>query len=105
MFQNNYFKVNSEKSQVLLTMGDKIKYNVGRSLICEETTVKLLGITVENKISFEPYLNIVREKVSHKLHALLRISYYNFQCKRTITIQTFVTWQLLLVGMDVPSRK
>ena len=106
MFQNNYFKVNSERSsQVMLTTGNKLKFNVGGSLTCDETTVKLLGITVDNKLSFEPHLNTVCKKVNHKLHALPRISNYISQYKHRITMKTFVTWQLLPVGMDVPQQK
>ena len=36
--------------------------------------VKLLGITVENKLSFEPNLNEICKKVSQKIHALSRFS-------------------------------
>lgn len=72
----------------MLTTGDKLKFNVGGSLTCDETTV-----TAENKLSFEPHLNTVCKKVSHKLHALPRISNYISQCKHTIT-KMLVTWQL-----------
>ena len=36
--------------------------------------VKLLGVTVDNKLSFEPHLNLVCNKVSQKLQALARVS-------------------------------
>ena len=74
-FEN--LKANSGKLQVMLKMDDdKLETNVGCSLIYNETTVKLLGVTVANKLSFEPHLNTVRKKVSHKLHALARVSNY-----------------------------
>ena len=57
-----YLKSNSEKSQVLLTTDDKLKFKVGNSLIFTKTTVKQLGTTIENKISFESYLNTVYKK-------------------------------------------
>ena len=69
----------------MLTMDDKLETNVGGSFICNETTVKLLGVTVANKLSFKPHLNTVGKKVSHKLHALARVSNYISQRKLRIT--------------------
>ena len=48
-----HLKSSGEKSQALLTMDDKLKFKVGNSLIFSKTTVKQLGMTIENKISFE----------------------------------------------------
>ena len=60
---NSVNKVNNGKSQVMLTKDDKWKINAWGSLICNETTVKLLGVTVENKLFFELHLNTVCKKV------------------------------------------
>ena len=51
----------------MLTTDYKLKNNVWASLICSETTIKLFGMTVDNKHSFDQHLNRVRKKVSHKL--------------------------------------
>ena len=63
----------------MLTADDKLKINVGDSLIGNETRAKLFGMSVDNKPSFGPHFNTVCKKVSPKLHALARISNYNCQ--------------------------
>ena len=51
----------------MLTTGNKLKINLKDSLISNEKIVKLLGVTVDNKLSFEPHLNLVCKKISQKL--------------------------------------
>ena len=63
-FHDNYLKVDSVKSHVMLTTDNKLKINVKGSPISNEKMVKLLGVTVENKLSLEPHLNLVCKKVS-----------------------------------------
>ena len=72
-FHDNYLKANSGKSHVMLTTDNKLKINVKGSPISNEKIVKLLGVTVDNKFSFEPHLNLVCKKVSQKLHALAKV--------------------------------
>ena len=47
-------KANSGKSYVMITTVNKLKINVKGSPIGNEKIVKLLGVTVDNKLSFEP---------------------------------------------------
>ena len=49
---------------------NKIKINVKGSPIRNEQIVKLLGVTVENKLSFEPHLNLVCKKVENSMPLL-----------------------------------
>ena len=72
-FHDNYLKDDSVKSHVMLTTDNKLKINVKGSPISNEKMVKLLGKTVENKLSLEPHLNLVCKKVSQKLHALAKV--------------------------------
>ena len=73
-FHDNYLKANSGKSHVMLKRGNKQKINVKGSPISDEKIVKLLGVTVDNELSFEPHLNLVCKKVSQKLHTLAMVS-------------------------------
>ena len=73
-FHDNYLKADSGKSHVMLTTDNKRKINVKGSAISNEKIDNLLGVTVDNKLSFEPRLNLVCKKVSQKLHALARVS-------------------------------
>ena len=58
-FRNSYLKANSGKSHVMSTTDGKSKFNVKGSMINNERTVKLLGVTLNNKLSFEPYPYLV----------------------------------------------
>ena len=58
----------------MFTTDNKLKINVKGSRISNEKIVKLIGVTVDNKLSFEPHLNLVFKKVSQKLHARLDLS-------------------------------
>ena len=89
-FHDNYLKANSGKSHVMLTTDNKLKINVKGSPISNEKIVKLLGVTVDNKFSFEPHLNLVCKKVSQKLHALAKVSKFIAKKKLRIIMKTFM---------------
>ena len=71
-FHGNYLKANSSKSHVMLTT-DKLQINVKGSLISNRKIVQLLGVAVDNRLSFKPHLNLICKKVSQKLHVLARV--------------------------------
>ena len=88
----------------MLTTDNKLKINVKGSPISNEKIVKLLGVTVDNKFSFEPHLNLVCKKVSQKLHALARVSKFISKKKTKSYHEGIynVAVQLLSFDMDVP---
>ena len=90
---DNYLKANSGKSNIMLTTDKKLKINVKGSSISNEKTVNLLGVTVNNKFSFEPHLNLVCKKVSQKLHALARVSKFISKKKLRVIMKAFIMSQ------------
>ena len=92
-FHDNYFKANSDKSHVMLTTDNKQNINVKGSPISNEKIVKSLGVTVDNKLSFEPHFNLVCKKVSQKLHALARVSKFISKKKLRVIIKAFIMSQ------------
>ena len=92
-FHDNYLKANSGKSHVMLTTDNKLKINVKGSPISNEKILKLLGVTVENKLSLEPHLNLVFKKVSQKLHALATVSKFISKKKIRAIMKAFITSQ------------
>ena len=54
----------------MLTTDNKLKINLKGSAISNEKIVKLLGVIVDNKLSFEPHLNLVRKNVKNSLPLL-----------------------------------
>ena len=51
-FRDNYLRTNSGKSHIMFTKYNGLKINVKGSLRSIEKLVKLLGVTVDNKLSF-----------------------------------------------------
>ena len=92
-FHDNYLRANSDKSHVMLTTGNKQKINVKGSRISNEKIVKLLGVTVDNKLSFEPRLNLVCKKVSQKLHILARVLKFISKKKLRVAMKAFIISQ------------
>ena len=70
-----------------------VRVNVGGNIVSNEKTVKLLSITVDNKLSFETLLNEICKKVRQILHALARISTLISQKKLIIIVRAFITSQ------------
>ena len=92
-FHDNYLKANSGKSHVMLTTDNKLKINVKGSPISNGKLVKLLGVIVDNKFSFESHLNLVCKKVSQKLHALARVSKFISKKKLKVVMKAFIMSQ------------
>ena len=69
-FNDNYFKC-----KLLVTNhSDDATLAINREHIKGSNSVKLLGITIDNKLEFNEHVPKLRNKVSTKLHALARIS-------------------------------
>ena len=77
----------------MLITANKLKINVKGSPISRKT-VKLLGVTVDNKLSFELHPNLVFIRVSQKLHALAIVSMYiSKKAKLRVIMKAFVMSQ------------
>ena len=74
-FKDNNFKMNPDKCKLLVTNhGSEVSLKVDGETITCSNSVKLLGITVDNKLDFNEHVSLICSKVSKKLHALARIS-------------------------------
>ena len=49
---------------------------IEKELIKASKSVKLLGITIDNKLNFNEHVTKVCDKVSQKLHILARVATY-----------------------------
>ena len=81
------------RSYVKLTAGDRLQINAKDSSLRNEKTVKLLGITVDNKLSFELHLKKLFKKISQKIYALARVSKFISQGKLSVIMRVFITSQ------------
>ena len=91
-FSDNGLQAKSGKSHVMLTTDNKLKINVKDSLTSNEI-VKLLGETVDNKLSFEPHFSLVCKKISQKIHALARVSKFISKKKLRFIVKAFILSQ------------
>ena len=66
---------------------------IGQSPLMESQNDKLLGITVDKKLSFQAHIDNVCKKAGQKLHALARVSKYMNEQQLRITMTSFVTSQ------------
>ena len=88
---NNYTRVNTGKSHLLLSGNSRATTAIDNSYIESEDKQVLLGITIDSNLTFENHINIISKKASLKLNALTRIApYMNIQKPRTI-MKSFVT--------------
>ena len=93
-FENNYMKLNESKCH-FLTSGspEHLWVKVGKEMIWESQSEKLLGMTVDKNLNFDLHLRLLCKKVSQKVSALARIvSILPFQ-KRHIILKTFIESQ------------
>ena len=75
--KDNYLQMNPDKCKLLITNHDEgTSITVDNEVIECSKSVKLLGITIDNKLNFREYATKLCKKASSKLHVLTRISNY-----------------------------
>ena len=90
---NNYMKVNTGKSHLLLSGNSRATATIDNSYIESEDEQVLLGITIDSNLTFENHINSICKKTSQKLNALTRIA-PDMNIEKQITImKSFVTSQ------------
>ena len=86
--------MNSDKCNLLITNHDEgIQAKIGDEVIIVRKSVKLLGITIDNKLNFNEHISKLCKKVSLKLHALARISNYMSSEKLRLIMKAFIESQ------------
>ena len=94
-FNKNYMKLNTEKCKFLIS-GNKFEecwIKVGESQIWESKNVKLLGVTIDNKLRFEKHIENLCKKANFKLNALSRLCKFLSFEKKKIIYKAFVEAQ------------
>ena len=93
-FRENYFQLNADKCHFLISNRSKdTLINVGDEIIECSNSVKLLGITIDNKLKFGEHVSKLCKKASQKIHALARISNFMSQDKLRIIMKAFIESQ------------
>ena len=88
-FRNNYFILNNDKCNLLITNHDEdVSLNLGNEIITGKKWVKLRGITIDNKLDFSEHVSSICRKANLKLHALARVSEFT---KELLDLFTMIT--------------
>ena len=88
-FEINEMKSNNDKSHLLIVNNFGNKINVANNVITGENSVKLLGVTIDNKLNFDEHVDKICKKANNKLHALSRIAKYLDATKLRLVMKTF----------------
>ena len=73
-FTDNLLKANPEKSHLVTNSAQEIQIYIGGMAISKSKSEKLLGIHIDNKLTFEPHVRSLCKKASQKLNAFARIA-------------------------------
>ena len=94
-FDDNGLKLNEGKCKLLILSRRNIDVSIkiGNATIRNTNSEKLLGITIDSKLTFNEHVKNLCKKASQKLHALARIANYMSQEKLRIIMKAFVTSQ------------
>ena len=90
----NGLKANPDKFHLLLNSTDLTKsIKVDKFDIFNSNSEKLLGITFDNKLTFNEHVSRLCKKASQKLHALVRVSRYMNTAKKRLIMKSFINSQ------------
>ena len=93
-FSDNYMKLNEDKCHLQISNHDEdVSAIIGKELNKGKTSVKLLGITTDNKLNFEEHVSKLCQEVSNKLHALGRVGNYMSTGNLKILTKAFIDYQ------------
>ena len=93
-FSDNYFKANPDKFHLLISNhSNNLTIKVEKEIVECCSSVKLLGVTIDNELKFDEHVSKLCKKASQKLHALARVSNYMSQDKLRMLMKAFIESQ------------
>ena len=92
--RNNALKANPEKFHLIMSNDDEtLSLKIDTFEIFNSKSKKLLGIVIDNNLSFKEHVTGLCKKASQKLHALARVTGYMDLEKRRIIMKAFIISQ------------
>ena len=92
--KNNGLKANPDKFHLLLSdPSETYSVNVGNCNVQNSKCETLLGIKIDNKLTFDDHVSTICSKASQKLHCLARIGNYMTLKQRKIIMRAFILSQ------------
>ena len=91
---DNGLKANPDKFHLLLSVkNQELSANIDNFDIYNKSSEKLLGITIDNKLTFNEHVSNICDKATQKLHALSRVANFMSEKQRQIVMKAFVLAQ------------
>ena len=86
--------MNPDKCKLLVTKNsDNVSVQIDSHCITGSNFVKLLGVKIDNTLSFNDHVSSLYKKASQKLHAIARVSPYLTTEKLRILLKAFIESQ------------
>ena len=92
-FRINEMKSNSDKCHLIIANETNMEAKIGNDTIKGTDSVKLLGITIDNKLKFSEHVSNLCKKANQKLHALARVSTFMNKKKLRMIMKSFIMSQ------------
>ena len=88
-FKDNLFKGNPDRCYLLVSTNEKTKINIGEFSIENSDYEKLLGVKIDNTLTFDCHVSDLCKKANRKINALARIPPFINITKRRILMNSF----------------
>ena len=88
-FKDNLFKGSPDKCNLLVSTNEKTKINIEEFSIENSDCEKLLGVKIDNKLTFKCHVSEMCKKANRKINALARIAPFININKRHILTNSF----------------
>ena len=83
-------KANADKCHFLISTDEERNISIGGKKTQKSRIEKLLGVTIDNKLSFTKHVRKICDKASQRLNALARLSSFMSLEKRRLIMKAFV---------------
>ena len=84
-------KSNADKCYLLVSVSNKVNVRIDNFDTSNSKCEKLLGVKLDNKLSFDDHVSELFKNVSRKIHALMRVTPYMNISKRRILMKAIFT--------------
>ena len=88
-FKCNEVKSNTDRCHLIIVNIQDNYIKIGNDVIASENSVKLLGVTIDNKLNFNEPVDNIFKKANNKLQPLARTAKYLSPDKLRIIMKTF----------------
>ena len=94
-FKDNGLILNEEKCKFIILSNQEHNaiIHLGNEIITNSKSEKLLGVTIDHKLTFNEHVSNLCNKANQKLHALARVSNYMTKEKLRSIMKAFITSQ------------